>query len=132
MGFPIKLIEDNSLKATADGFELNARLLWYRSLPLSCVELINLSIDGEAIDPQAICLGVNDSLYQLNELDELVNQIWFVQDSARLVVKKPGLVFRGETYTIEAEIVLRAPYIMIGSDKYLTMPTQYAVNQVAG
>lgn len=131
MGFPINLIEQDSLKVTEDGFEVKARLLWYRSLPLSCVEKVSLAIDGEAIDPQAIRFGINDELYPLDKLEDLVDQTWFVQDPARLVVIQPGLVSKGQMVQIEAEIVLRAPYIMVGPDKFLTMPTKYSVPQVA-
>jgi hypothetical protein len=131
MGFPINLIEDNSLKVTEDGFEVKARLLWYRSLPLSCVEKVSLAVDGEAIDSHAIWFGINDNLYPLDKLNELVDQIWFVQDPARLVVNQSGGVTRGQSYKIEAEIVLRAPYIMVGPGKFLTMPTRYSVDQVA-
>jgi hypothetical protein len=132
MGFPIKLIEDNSLKVTQDGFEVKARLLWYRSLPLSCVENVSLAINGEPIDQQAIYFGINNTLYQLDELENLVDQTWFVQDSARLCVKKTGMVSKGQACAIEAEIVLRAPYIMVGPDIFLTMPTTYSVTQIAG
>jgi hypothetical protein len=131
MGFPINLVEDNSLKVMDDGFELRARLLWYRSLPLSCVEKVSLAVDGEVIDPQDICFEINDHLYQLNELEELVDQTWFVQDSARIFVKKHGMISKGQEYKIDAEIVLRAPYISVGPGKFLTMPTQYTVVQVA-
>lgn len=131
MGFPINLIEDESLEATEGGFEVKARLLWYRSLPLSCVEVASLAIDGEAIDPDAIRFGVNDELIPLDRMGERIDQTWFVQDSARLVVQKPGLVKKGQAHTITAEIVLRAPYIKIGPDKFLTMPTRYSVTQAA-
>ncbi len=132
MGFPMDLIEENSLKVTGDGFEVKARLMWYRSLPLSCIEKVSLAVDGKEIEPQAIRFGINDSVYPLDELEELVDQTWFVQDSARLIVQKPGLISKGQRCKIEAEIVLRAPYIMVGPDKFLTMPTPYSAFQVAG
>lgn len=131
MGFPIQLIESDSLKVTEGGFEIKARLMWYRSLPLSCVEKVSLAVNGQLIEPQAIQFGINDHLYALDQLERLVDQNWFVQDSARLVINKPGLVSKGREYNLEAEIVLRAPYIMIGPQVFLTMPTQYSVSQVA-
>jgi hypothetical protein len=131
MGFPIKLIEDDSLVATPEGFEVKARLLWYRSLPLSCVEKVSLSLNGEEIEPQAISLGLADRLYPVTELEDQGDVTWFVQDSARLVVNKPGMVVKGQPYTIEAEIVLRAPYIMVGPQAFLTMPNRLSVTQVA-
>jgi len=131
MGFPMNLIEDNSLKVTEEGFEVKARLMWYRSLPLSCIEKVSVAIDGKVIDPQAIRFGINDTAYPLDKLEILVDQTWFVQDSARLIIQKPGMVSKGQKCQIVAEIVLRAPYIMVGPDKFLTMPTHYAASQVA-
>lgn len=127
----VTLIEDNSLRATPHGFEVKARLNWYRSLPLSCVENVRLSLDGVEIVPVDIFFGINDHSYSLQDLPNLTGGTWYVQDSAILQVKQPGKVVPGETHTIEAEITLRAPYIMVGPGKFLTMPTRYSSTQVA-
>jgi len=92
---------------------------------------VSVAIDGKVIDPQAIRFGINDTAYPLDKLEILVDQTWFVQDSARLIIQKPGMVSKGQKCQIVAEIVLRAPYIMVGPDKFLTMPTHYAASQVA-
>lgn len=131
MAFFIDLVETDSLKATDDGFEIKVRLLWYRSLPLSCVEQVSLAVDGKAIDPQDVFVDIGDALYRSDQLEELVHRVWFVQDAARLVVHRPGAVVRGQQVTIDAEVVLRAPYIMVGPGKFLTMPTKQTVSQVA-
>lgn len=131
MGSATKIIQDDSLRATADGFEIEARLNWYRSLPLSCVEIVSLSLDGKQVDPGKILFGINGHQYRLEELDELVEEFWFVQDSAILRVLQAGAVARGETHTIEVEISLRFPYIPVGFGKFLTIPTKYTTTQVA-
>jgi hypothetical protein len=127
----VTLIEDNSLRATPDGFEVKVRLNWYRSLPLSCVENVRLSVDGVEITPEDIFFGIDDRSYSLKDMPDLTGETWYVQDSATLQVKNPGKVVSGETHTIEAEITLRAPYIMVGPGKFLTMPTRYSSTQVA-
>ena len=127
----VTLIEDNSLRATPHGFEVKARLNWYRSLPLSCVETVRLSLDGVEIAPADISFGINDHSYSLHEMPELNGETWYVQDSVILQVKKAGKVIPGETHTIEVEIALRAPYILVGPGKFLTMSTRYSSTQVA-
>ncbi len=131
MGTAMRIIQDDSLRATADGYKVDARLNWYRSLPLSCVENVLLSLDGKPVDQAKIRFGINGHEYRLEELAELVEEFWFVQDSAILHVLQAGAVNKGETHTIEAEITLRFPYIPVGFGKFLTTPTKYSTTQVA-
>ena len=128
----VQLIADNSLRVTPEGYEVQVRLRWYRSLPLSCVETVRLALDGEWVDPTQIAFGINEQNYQLDELDDLVEEFWFVQDSAFLRVNQPGKISSGEEHTIEVEINCRAPYIKIGPGKYLTIVNDYSSTQVAG
>ncbi len=131
MGSELNLIEDNSLRDREDGFEFQVHLLWYRSLPLSCVEKVNVKLNGEEIDPGTIRFGVNDHLYQLDTLEEKTDETWFVQDPAHLVIKKPQALTKGQPYTIEAEVVVRIPYIKVGPKKFLKVPRQQKVKQIA-
>lgn len=127
----VTLIEDNSLRATLDGFEVKVRLNWYRSLPLSCVEQVSLVLNGQVIEKDAISFAVNGHVYRVQDMLSLIGEYWYVQDSAILQVRQPGLVASGESHTIEAEITLRAPYILVGPGKFLTMPTRDVSVQVA-
>lgn len=127
----VSLIEDNSLRVLDTGYEVLIRLLWYRSLPLSCIENIHLSLDGQPVAPELLCFGINDKEFQLSELDELIDEFWFVQDSARLIALQPGKVKSGESHTVEVDITLRFPYIPIGPGKFLTNTHKYALTQVA-
>ncbi len=131
MGTAMKIIQDDSLRVVEGGYQVEARLNWYRSLPLSCVEKVTLALDGRPVDPGKIRFGINGHEFKLEELDELVEEFWFVQDAAVLYVLQPGAVAKGETHTIEAEITLRFPYIPVGFGKFLTTPTKYASTQVA-
>jgi hypothetical protein len=127
----VNLIEDNSLRVTADGFKINVRENWYRSLPLSCIEKVTISVDGVEIPPRDIWFGNNKDLHSLQDLEKLTGEYWYVQDSASLHVKWPGMMTAGKTYTIEVEITLRAPYIMVGPGKFLSMLTKHSSVQVA-
>lgn len=131
MGAAVRLIEDDSLQAKEDGYQVSVRLNWYRSLPLSCVEKVRLALDGVWAEPSAIRLGINDHEYRLEELAERIEEFWFVQDSAILNVRQPGAVTPGETHTIEVEYALRFPYIPIGPGKFLVNINKYTSTQVA-
>jgi len=91
---------------TADGAELRLRLPWYRSLPLSSVDL-ELTVDGAAVESERIRFCVNDRDYSLEELHDRYDEFWFVLDPARLRVAgvAPG------THEVEVVLGLRIPYL---------------------
>lgn len=131
MGADLRIVEDNSLRANNDGYEVGVRLNWYRSLPISCVEKVALSLDGQPVDPGAIRFEVNGKQFTLQEMEDEVEEFWFVLDTAQVHVQDPGKVKPGEEHTFEAEIALRFPYIAVGPGKFLTIPTRYTTTQVA-
>jgi hypothetical protein len=127
----IDVIEDNSLRATATGFEVRLRYKWYRSLQLSCLEDLQISFDGQPVDPNAISFSVNDHVYRLDELAEKVDETWFILDSAVVSVAQPGLVKPGESHRIDVSFGMRAPYIAIGPNNFLTIRNAQSSTQVA-
>jgi hypothetical protein len=128
----VNLIEDNSLRATEDGYQLEIRLEWYRSLPLSSVEGVQLALDGEPVPQDKIRFGINGHEYRLDELTDLADEDWFILDPAVLRVRDAGKVKAGENHDLEAEVTFRAPYIAIGPGKFLTNSDRYSTTQVAG
>ena len=127
----INVIEDDSLRATESGFEVKLRFKWYRSLPLSCVENLQLSVDGQPVDPGAIRFGINGHTYRLDELADKVEESWFILDSAVVSVDQPGLVKPGESHRIDVVFGMRAPYIAIGPGKFLTVLNKQSTTQIA-
>ncbi len=126
-----RLVEVYGLRATENGYEVQIKLAWYRSLPLSCVENLQVTLDGQPADPALIRLGVNGHEYRLEDMADKVEEFWFVQDPARLIVLQPGKMAKGETHTVEAAIFMRAPYIPIGPGKFLPVISQGAFTQAA-
>jgi hypothetical protein len=127
----VNLIEDNSLKATEDGYRLGARFNWYRSLPLSCVEKVELSLDGKPVPADAISFGINGHNYRLQDLPARPDEFWFVLDSAVLSVRDPGRVKAGESHRLELQLAMRAPYILVGPGKFMVQTWHYSTTQVA-
>lgn len=67
----------------------NIRLPWYRGLPLSCVQSIEVTIDGIPANRNDLSLtlhGINHKLDELGNLDEV---FWFVRHVAALHVRTP-------------------------------------------
>lgn len=112
------MLDDDALRATADGFELAVHLSWYRSLPLSSVEQVELDVAGEHVSRDEIGFAVNDKRYSLDELAQLWDETWFVLDPATICVARP-LVRAGEEAEVRVRLVNRIPYILIGPDTAL-------------
>jgi hypothetical protein len=105
--FARHLVESATL--TDDALELSVRLNWYRSLPLSCVEQLEVRLDGEPLDPATLELdGVRSPI---NELATADDRWWHVLDPARVRVP---LERAPEAGRHEVELVLgsRIPYLV--------------------
>ena len=91
---------------TWDGMELRLRSPWYRSLPLSCVD-VELTVDGERVADDRIRVAVNDRDHTLDELHERYDEFWFVLDPLRVRVSgvEPG------EHQVTARLGLRIPYL---------------------
>jgi hypothetical protein len=109
------MLGDDALRATENGFELDVRLNWYRSLPLSAVKTLELTVDGEAIPPDEITFAVNGHEYPLGTLAERWDETWFVLDAATLRVRRP-LVRAGAPVDVRLKLGSRIPYILLGPE----------------
>jgi hypothetical protein len=107
------LVED-SLRATAGGFAVEILLNWYRSLPLSCVETIELEIDGVTVPRTQIRFVINGKTRSLDELEELANELWYIQDHAVLTVERTPPLYAGQTVNVKLRLGSRIPYILTG------------------
>lgn len=108
--FANRVISDNGLTRSASGFELDIRLPWYRSLPLSTVSIGELKIDGQTIEPGAIRFEVNGKTFALDELINHPEEWWFVLDSAYLHVNGTALE-PGNRHEVAVGVGIKPPYI---------------------
>ncbi len=104
------LLNDRSLRIDGAGAQLDLRLPWYRSLPLSVVDVSHLEIDGTSVPAQAMRLVVNGKSFELGELPELTGEFWFVLDTAVLQVPRPPDAGRS-SHEIDLQLDLYPPYI---------------------
>ena len=108
--FSALLLNEAGLRAGSAGLEIDVRLPWYRSMPVSVVEVASLAIDGRPVPPDAIRFEVNGKTFALGELADQVGEFWFVLDDAVLHVAgvQAG---QGETHGVELQLNLYPPYI---------------------
>ncbi len=105
------LVED-SLRAAPDGFSVEILLNWYRSLPLSCVDTIELTLDGTLIAPEQVRFQLNGASRSLNELADMTEEMWFIQDHALLAVRRAPALRTGDRVSLSLRLGSRIPYIL--------------------
>lgn len=104
------LLNDGEARLNGKSLQLDVRLPWYRSLPLSVVEIESLSVNGQQITPEAVQIEINGKCHPANLLEDLNNEWWFVLDFAVLHLDVPD-VDPVASYKIELTLNLYPPYI---------------------
>jgi hypothetical protein len=103
-------VADDSLSAVEGGLQLDVRLPWYRSLPLSALDFGAISVDGEVIDPETITVRLNGQERPLSRLAGLWQEYWFVLDSALLLIPVADAE-SGKEYEVDITLVIHPPYV---------------------
>ncbi len=101
---------------------LEVRLPWYRSLPFSCVEALELSVDGEPVPADELRVIVKAQERRLGELRWLDDETWFVRDP--IVVRAPRAVAPGAPIDVRVALRVRIPYILAGPATPLSQTTE--------
>ncbi|VXC24250.1 conserved hypothetical protein [Arthrobacter sp. 9AX] len=118
-----QIIEPGTLVATNDRVSVSVRMPWYRSLPLSSLTGIALSIDGVDVPRESITWKTTDGgSYLLDELAPRHDKWWFVLDSARIEGDLPDLP-HGTEYEVHVHIGLHIPYLPVG-EGFITIEEQ--------
>lgn len=108
--FTTHLIDEASLQTRDAGIAFGVRLPWYRSLPMSVVDVAELKIDGQAVPKSKVRIEVNGHAFAADALGELVDEWWYVLDSARIHVDDAALA-RSAKHTVDLTLTLYPPYI---------------------
>jgi hypothetical protein len=107
------VVRDNALSATEEGYALEIHSHWYRSLPMTSLAVVDLTLDGERVDPYQLRVGVNGKTFAFAELEELYDEWWFITDAVTLVIPRPGAA-AGERHRVELDLGLSIPYLIVG------------------
>jgi hypothetical protein len=95
------------------GFAFRVRLPSYRALPLSCIERIDLVVDGRPVDPARMTFILAGASWPVGALGALSNIWWWILDYADLFVAADERLPAGP-HEVEATIVTVEPYITAG------------------
>jgi hypothetical protein len=126
MTLEANVLHDNAVRATPDGYEVDVHLAWYRSLPLSCVEDVSVTVAGQAAAPDQVRLRYDGRELALGDLAGLVDDWWFVQDPLTVVVPDAAPQAAGTECDVSVSLATRIPYIIIGPTMALVQRTEVA------
>ncbi|MDL4821090.1 C-glycoside deglycosidase beta subunit domain-containing protein [Actinomadura opuntiae] len=116
--FRERIIVDDSLAATPDGYELAVRLPWYRALPVSSIEQLDITLDGVRAPAEAITFEVNGRARTLAEAKQAWDDVWYVLDDGIVRVAADADVSRGE-HELEVTLGVRIPYLPVAGKPLL-------------
>lgn len=105
-----RVISPNGLTCTEAGFSLDIRLPWYRALPVSCIRIDALSVNGVPIAAVDTVFALGAARIALDRLVDHPDILWFVTNSALLEISGPGLA-PGRAYEVAVGMTLFPPYI---------------------
>jgi chorismate synthase len=104
------MIVPEQAQNTENGFQIGARLPYYRGVSLSMVEEIEVTVDGEILPQNAVAINVYGKTYNLEQRENEIEDRWEMGDVATLSVTKAGGLSKGE-HTIGLKINLRIGYM---------------------
>ena len=108
--FDNKMIVEDSLRATGEGFSFEARLPYYRGLGLSMIEDVAVVLDGEPVPREDITLTLRGRTWTLDELETEYGDRWNFGEKATVGVRRPGGLTPGE-HRIELAERMRISYL---------------------
>ncbi len=113
------VLNSQSLSATANGLSLALTVPWYRSLWVSSITSIDVSIDGTPVPQDKLSLRINDHTWPMSEVPNQWEELWFMQDRAHLDIDLGAPGKPGDDHEITFHIELRLPYMQIKPGLYL-------------
>jgi hypothetical protein len=124
MTLEANVLRDDAVRATPHGYEVDVHLAWYRSLPLSCVEDVAVTVAGRTAPREEVRIRYGGRELALGDLAGLVDDWWFVQDALTVVVPDPAPRDPGTESEVAVELATRIPYIIIGPQTALVQRTK--------
>ena len=91
---PNGLIAEDSLRVHPDGLALSLTLPWYRSLWLSSVGTLKVTIDGVEVSAADIAFELKGVRYTLDQLPEQSDVLWYLQEHPLLIVRRESPIGR--------------------------------------
>jgi hypothetical protein len=113
-------LRTDALVRSTKGLELRVGLPWIRSLPLSALTDLAVSVNGGTIASQDVQLRIGNENHPIGALPLRTGTWWFAQD--RIVLEMPAV--DSDEVDIAVDLRLSIPYITNDEGQPLTVPVK--------
>ncbi len=105
------------------GFQVEARLGYYRGHYLSDIDEFWISVDGVKYDPAVTTFGINGKDIPATILNRCASEFWTLLEPAKIKVTLPGGIADG-AHKVDLHLMLRVPYLPLpgGDSDHSYMP----------
>src|SRR3712207_9595082 len=111
------VLTDDSLLRRPEGLGIALTVPWYRSLWLSSVSSIAVSVEGRAIRTEDLRVELGERTFRVDELPDQWDVLWFIQDRLVVVVPLDQPPAEGQQVDVEVTVDLRLPDMQIAPDR---------------
>jgi hypothetical protein len=98
-------------RASDDALAFSVVQPWYRSLPVSCLAGLDVTVDDQPVLAGDITVEVDGVERTLEECAAAHDTVWYIQDAATVRLRGVRV---GDTARIGVHMTTRVPYIMVG------------------
>jgi Domain of unknown function (DUF6379) len=113
------LLSEQSLSVRPQALAIAIQLPWYRSLWLSSVSDIAVTIDGRGVATDTLTVELAGQTYRVAELPDRWDVLWFIQDRLVVVAPLDDPPAPDQTVDVEVTIDIRLPYMQIAPMTYV-------------
>jgi len=125
------LFSEKDVTRRDDGIAVSIQLPWYRSLWLSAVDDVDVTVNGVVIPKETLRFELQGRSYTVAELPDQWDTLWFVADRPDIFIPLEGVLDGdvpavGERITVEVVLTMRLLYMQIapgvdgGPGRYVT------------
>ena len=102
------MLRPDALSLRNGRLALALHLPWYRSLPLSCLESVEVAVDGAPVAVRAVQVpGFSGTVAEAADSDAT----WDLRDALDVSLDTPGRP--GEPRALEVNVAVRIPYLQV-------------------
>jgi hypothetical protein len=114
------LFQATDVRRLPDGIAVSVQLPWYRSLWLSAVDDVEMTVNGVPVPKDRLRFELQGRSYRVEELPEQSETLWFVADRPDVVAYLDEVPAPGESITVEVVLTMRLLYMQIAPQRYVT------------
>lgn len=114
------LFQPGDVRRTPEGIAVSVQLPWYRSLWLSAVDNVEVTVNGEPVEREKLRFELQGRSYTIDELPEQWDTLWFVADRPDVTIALDPVPAPGAQLTVEVVLTMRLLYMQIAPQVYVT------------